>query len=56
VDIGEITASPAGDQDFLPQPLGMFEHGYPPPPPAGFDSTHQSGSAAAENQSVVFVV
>jgi len=33
----------------------MFEDGHAPSPPAGFDSAHQSGCAAAENQSVKFV-
>ena len=55
VDVGEIAAAAAGDKNFLPQPLGAFEDGHPPPPLARFDGAHQSGSAAAENQSVIFM-
>ena len=55
VKVGEIAAPAAGDKNFLSQPLGAFEDGHPPSPLAGFDGTHQSGSAAAENQSVIFM-
>ena len=55
MEIREIAAAATGDKNFLPQPLGMFEDGYPPPTLARFDGTHQPGGAAAENQSVVFM-
>jgi hypothetical protein len=55
VEVGEIAASTPGDKNFFAQPLGTFEYRYSPTPLACFDGTHQSSSAAAENQSVVFM-
>ena len=56
MDVGEIAAPATGDENFLPQPLGTFEDGHSPSALARFDGTHQSGSAAAQNQSVVLRV
>ena len=52
VNVGEITASAAGDQDFLPHAIGMLKHGDAPPAFAGFDRTKKSRGPGAKNQSV----
>ena len=56
VQVGEITAAAAGDQDFLADSIRAFEHQDTPAPLAGFDGTHQAGSACSENDDVVFLI
>ena len=52
VQIGEIAAPAAGDEDLLANAIGVLQHGDPAATLAGFDGTHQSGCAAAENNYV----
>jgi hypothetical protein len=52
VEVGEVSASAAGDQNFFAQAVGVFEHGYTAAALAGFDGTHQSRCAAAENECI----
>ena len=56
VQVGEIAAAAAGDQDFLADSIGAFEHQDAPSALAGFDGTHQAGSACSENDDVVFLI
>jgi ATP-binding cassette subfamily F protein uup len=55
MNIGEIATASAGDQNFLANAIGMFKHGDAPPAFASLDRAHESGRAAAENQSVKVV-
>jgi hypothetical protein len=50
--VGEIAASAAGDQNFLPQPVRMFQHRNAPAAPARFDGAHQSRRATAKNECI----
>ena len=54
MNIGEIAASTAGDENFLSGPFRPFEDGDSPSPLAGFDRTHQTGGASAEYDDVGF--
>ena len=56
VEVGEITAAAAGDQDFLADSIRAFEYQDTPAPLAGFYGTHQAGSAGTENDDVVFPI
>ena len=40
VEIGEVAAATAGDQNFLPQAVGMFEHRDAAAAFASFDGAH----------------
>ena len=55
VDIGEIATPAAGNQNLFSQSLGMFKDRNPPAALARFDGAHQSRSAAAKNQRVIFM-
>ena len=55
MDVGEIAAASAGDQDFLADALGTFEHRDSAPTFAGFDGAEQTGGPCAEYQSVKLV-
>ncbi len=52
VEVGEIAAAAAGDQNLLAQAIGAFEDGYTTSALAGFDGAHQPGRAASKNQCV----
>ena len=52
MQVGEIAAPAAGDEDLLADAIGMLQHGDPAATFAGFDGTHQAGRAAAENDHV----
>ena len=54
--VGEIAAAATGDQDFLADSIRAFEYQNTPAPLAGFHGTHQAGSAASENDDVVFPI
>jgi hypothetical protein len=56
VQVGEITASAAGDQNLLADPIRAFEQQDTPASLAGFEGTHQAGSARSENDDVVFLI
>ncbi len=55
IDICEIAAASAGDQDFLADAIGMFEHRDTAPAFACLNRAQESRGAAAENQGVKFV-
>ena len=55
VNVGEITASPAGDENLLADSIGMLEYGDAPPAFAGFDRAKKSRGPGAKNQSVKVV-
>ena len=55
INIREIAAPAARNQNLFAEPLGMFEHRHAPPPLARLDRAHQSRSATAKNQSIKFV-
>src|SRR5580658_8278589 len=52
IDVGEIAAPAAGDQDFLASPLGTLDQRDPPPAPAGFDRAHEPRSPSAKNENI----
>src|SRR6266567_2615765 len=52
MNVGEITAPSARDQDLLPDSVGMLQHGDAPPAFAGLDGAEESRCSAAQNQSV----
>jgi hypothetical protein len=52
VEVGEIAAASAGDEDLLAETVGVFEDCDAASALAGFDGTHQTCRAAAENQCV----
>ena len=54
VNVGEIAASPAGDENLLPDSISMLEHGDTPPAIAGLDGAEESRGPAAKNQGVEF--
>jgi hypothetical protein len=45
MNIGEVTASPSGDEDLLPGAIGMIQNCDPASPFSSFYGTHQSGCA-----------
>ena len=55
MNIGEIAPAPAGDQDFLPNAIGMLKHSDATPAFAGFDRAEESRSAAAEDDNIKLV-
>ncbi len=52
MEVGEVAAASAGDEDFLAGAFGVIEHGEAAPALAGFDGAHQAGGAGAENDGV----
>src|ERR1035441_1581635 len=52
MQIGEIATPAAGNEDLLANAIGVLQHGDPAATLAGFEGTHQSGCAAAENNHV----
>jgi len=52
MQIGEIAASTAGDENFLSQAVGAFEHGHATAALAGFDGAHQACCASAEDECI----
>jgi hypothetical protein len=52
VNVREVAAPAARDEDFLADAVGVFEDGYPASAFARFCSTKQSGGAGSENESV----
>jgi hypothetical protein len=47
VEVGEVAASSAGDEDLLADALGMIEDEDAAPAAACFDGTHQAGRACS---------
>jgi hypothetical protein len=56
VEVGEIAAAAAGDQDFLADSIRAFEHQNTAAPLAGFNGTHQASRAGSENDDVAFPI
>ena len=56
VEVGEIAAATAGDQDLLADSIRAFKQQDPPAPLARFHGTHQAGSARSENDDVVSLI
>ncbi len=52
VQVGEVAAAAAGDQDLAAQALGVVEHRDPPAPPTGGDGAPQPGRPTANDQRV----
>jgi len=55
MNVGEVAASAAGDEDFLADAVGVFEDGDAAATLARFDGAQQAGSAAADYQNVKFL-
>ena len=56
VQVGEITAAAAGDQNLLADSIRAFEQQDPPAPFPAFEGTHQAGRAGSENDDIVFLI
>jgi len=52
VNVGEIAAAAAGDEDFFADAVGMFEDGDAAAAFAGFDGAEEAGGAGAQDQNV----
>jgi hypothetical protein len=52
VEVGEIAAASAGDEDFFAEAVGVFEDGDAASALAGFNGAHEACCPAAENQCV----
>jgi hypothetical protein len=52
VEVGEVAASSAGDEDFFAGSVGVVEDGDAASSAAGFHGAHESGSACAEDKDV----
>jgi hypothetical protein len=52
MDVGEIAASAAGNENLLAETVGVFKNGDAASTPTGLDCTHQAGCATSENQCV----
>jgi hypothetical protein len=50
--VGEITASAAGNQDFLSDAIGALKHSDTPPAFAGFDRAMEASGSATKDHSV----
>jgi len=55
VDVREIAAPAAGDEDFFADAIGTLEDGYAASAFAGLRGAEESRSTGAENESVKFV-
>jgi hypothetical protein len=53
MQVGEVAASAAGDQDFLADALCALQHSHAPSAPARLHGAHQAGCAAAKNNHVI---
>ena len=56
MEIGEIAAAAAGDEDLFAGPRGALEDGDAAAAFSGFDGAQQAGGSRAENQCIVLVV
>ena len=52
MQVSEIAAAAAGDQNFLADAIRAFEHQDTPAPLAGFNGAHQASRARSENDDV----
>ena len=56
VQVGEVAAATAGDEDLFARPLSALEHGDTAAAAAGFDRGHEARSAAAEDEDIETVL
>jgi hypothetical protein len=54
MEVGEVAAAAAGDEDFLAGAVGVFEHECAAAAASGFDGAHQTGAAGSEDENVYF--
>ena len=54
VEVGEVAAASAGDEDLLAGAVGVFEDQDAAAAASGFDGAHEAGSAGAEDEDVDF--
>ena len=52
VEVGEVAAAAAGDEDLLAGAVGVFEDEDAAAAAAGFDGAHEAGGAGAEDEDV----
>jgi hypothetical protein len=52
MNVREVAATSAGDEDFFADAVGMIEKGDAASALAGFDGAHESGGACAEDEGV----
>jgi hypothetical protein len=52
VQVGEVAAASAGDEDLLARPLGALEDRDTASAAAGFDGGHEARSATAEDEDI----
>ncbi len=55
MQVGEVAAASAGDEDLLADAVGVFEQGDAASAVAGGEGAHQTGGAGAEDDRVVGV-
>ena len=54
VDVGEVAAASAGDEDFLAGTVGMFEDEGAAAAASSLDGAHEASGAGAEDEDVDF--
>ena len=52
VQVGEVAAASAGDEDLLPGPLGTLNHRDAASTTTGFNRGHEASCAAAEDEDI----
>src|SRR5713226_6478858 len=52
MNVGEITAPSAGDENLLPYSIGMLEHGDTPSAFAGLNRAEEAGGTAPKHQGI----
>ena len=52
MEVGEVAAAAAGDENFFAETVGVVEDGDAASALAGLDGAHEARSAAAENECV----
>ena len=53
VEVGEVAAAATGNENFLADPLAMFDDKNAPAALAGLDGAHQARGSAADHRYVV---
>jgi hypothetical protein len=56
MQVGEIAAASAGDQDLFANAVGMFQHPDPAATLAGLDGAYEAGGSRSENNCVVILI
>jgi hypothetical protein len=56
VQVGEVAAAAAGDQNLPADSIRALQHEDTPTALAGFDGTHQAGGTSSENDDVEFLI